>query len=124
MTATWMMSLWVGIGSGFGSVLRFLVSRRTPSSTGFPWTTWAINVLGAFALGVVVHQLGTLGSASQESFWGLLLGTGVCGGFTTFSAFSTDTVRLLRTNRQHAVTYLAASVLVGGLATWLGLRVI
>jgi len=74
----------VGIGGAAGAVLRFLVSERF-DRPGFATGTVAVNVVGSFALGLLAF--GGVGGRA-----GLLLGTGACGAFTTFSSFSVDVV--------------------------------
>ena len=85
--------LLVFLGAGIGGMLRHSVNRvAIPYSGSFPWGTFAINVLGGVAMGLVVGWLAFRGEASQH--WRLFLTTGVLGGFTTFSAFSLDVVLL------------------------------
>lgn len=109
-----MLGAAVGAPSRWG-VDRYL-QRRHPSL--FPWGTFAVNMLGSFLLGVV------LGAAAPASL-AALLGTGFCGGFTTFSTFSFEAVRLTEEGHsRHAALYVGASLVVGlGAATlgwWLG----
>lgn len=78
-------------GSAAGGALRYAVSllgRSYPAS--FPWPTFAVNVVGSFAIGALAA---TLGAESER--YRLLLITGFCGGFTTFSAFSMETFALI-----------------------------
>lgn len=86
-------SLAVALGGAAGSVLRYWATLAAGGLGwgGFPWSTIAINVLGSFAIGwfATAH-----GAASQELR--LLVMTGLCGGFTTFSAFSLQTLDLIR----------------------------
>jgi len=84
---------------------------------GFPWSTLAVNIIGGFAMGILAGWLADGAPALR-----LFLGVGVLGGFTTFSAFSLDVVRLLESNQlAPAFAYVLASVIASVLACWLGL---
>jgi CrcB protein len=88
----------------------------------FPWGTFAINVSGSAALGLVAAAfLGNPDVAHRR--WFLLLGTGFCGGYTTFSTFSLETMELLRDDRPlAAVAYALGSVAAGLVAVWAALK--
>jgi CrcB protein len=109
--------LLVAAGGAAGSVARHLVGvAALGASAQFPWGTLAVNGVGSFVLGVV---LGALPPGSESR---LLLGTGLCGGFTTFSAFSAEAVALAERGLvARAGAYAAASVGLGVLAAALGL---
>ena len=93
--------LQVGLGGAIGSVLRYL----TVAAFGAPWAVAAVNVVGSFAMGVLFVTLTHRAQLSP------LLMTGVLGGFTTFSAFSLDALKLWQTGQTlQAVTYVAVSV--------------
>ena len=97
----------VGIGGAIGAVCRYLVGEAIPTES-FPFGTLLVNVVGSFVLGFVTF-LGI------EDDLLLLVGTGACGAFTTYSSFSFDTVRLWETGRPYrSVAYAAANV-VGAL---------
>lgn len=99
----------VGTGGAIGAVFRQYVSTRIESET-FPIGTFTVNVLGSFALGLL-----TFLSANNDLV--LLLGTGVCGSFTTFSSFSVATVRLWETGeRGQAVVNALGSFVAAGFA--------
>ncbi len=107
--------LWVALGGALGSVARFWITGTVADMTGwrFPWSTLFINVLGSFVIGLVAG----LTLAPERLGWHpdarLFLMTGVCGGFTTFSAFSLQTVELLQAGEAAAAAfYAAASVLL------------
>lgn len=89
----WMIPLAVGLGGGVGSMARYALgtlSARLPWA--FPWGTLAVNVLGGFAIGGLFYL------SQRRPEWALALRawaiTGFCGGFTTFSAFSLETLQL------------------------------
>jgi CrcB protein len=96
------------------------VSRALAWRDGFPWATLAINVAGSLLLGIL---MGAFPSADEAWRVRALLAVGFCGGFTTFSAFSYETLLLLqRGSPATALAYTGASVAAGVLAAWLGLR--
>jgi len=104
--------LLVALGGALGSVSRALVGLALP----FPWGTLAVNVAGGLMMGWLFALLGT------GTTLGALLMTGVLGGFTTFSAFSLDTLRLIEGGRMPlAAAYVLASVGLSLLACWSGL---
>lgn len=111
----------VGIGSFIGSVARYLLSLfiQTRSGAAFPFGTLGVNILGCFLIGFVVAVLsrGTLGAE-----WRPFLVTGILGGFTTFSAFSLESVYLLQAEQYgQAILYILGSVVLGLLATFAGM---
>ena len=85
--------LLVGLGGGIGAMLRYAVSSL-PVRSLFPVLTLAVNLLGAFIIGLVTGFLET--RADPPAWVSPLLKTGLCGGFTTFSTFSLETVTLWR----------------------------
>lgn len=116
--------LFVGLGGAAGSILRYLTSVVTLKfySASFPVATFIVNVIGCFLAGLI------FGSIPQESAEAqnlkVLLLTGFCGGFTTFSAFALENVRLMNSgNLSTAVLYTIASIVAGLLAAWLGLSI-
>lgn len=116
-------AVWLGGAAGTGS--RYLIGRVVPHAAGVPIATLAVNVVGAFALGVLMEALVRRGSdTGRRRALRLLLGTGFLGGFTTYSALAVDTVTLVRGGLLGtAVGYAAATVLVGGLASLAGIAV-
>lgn len=114
----------VGIGGFAGSVARYLLGGWLLHHTAqerFPWSTFAVNVVGCLVIGVLA------GLAERHSMFGpglrLFLFTGLLGGFTTFSAFGLETLFLLRRGEPWvAAAYVAGSVLLGLAAVWIGLR--
>jgi len=111
----------IGIGSFIGGVLRYLLSIGVQSKflSAFPFGTFAVNILGCFVIGII-FALGDKMNLSTE--WRLFLATGICGGFTTFSAFSMESLALLRDGQfLYAFSYIALSILLGLLAVYLGM---
>ena len=114
--------LLVMAGGAVGAGARHLVGRAALAAfgPGFPWGTLCVNLLGGLAMGVLA---GTLARTEGSETWRLLLGTGLLGGFTTFSAFSLDAVLLAERGAiAAALVYVLTSVagaivaLVAGLA--------
>ena len=108
--------LLVGIGSFFGGALRYVVSllMKGLCSQGFPWATLLVNLVGCFAFGVIFALFGKF--SSSGSAWCLLLTTGVCGGFTTFSTFANESVQMLQNGNLGGFVGYVATSLVAGLA--------
>ena len=110
----------VGVGSFIGGTCRYLLSQfiQTKSTIPFPFATLTVNIIGCLLIGVV-FGLSTKGGITPE--WRLFLATGILGGFTTFSAFSYETVHMLQNGQtSSAMAYVLASVLLGLSATFLG----
>lgn len=100
----------VALGGAIGSVLRYLAV----AAFGAPWAVAAVNVVGSFAMGFLFTPAGRLGLSP-------LLLAGVLGGFTTFSTFSLDTLRLWQSGQTtQAVLYVAGSVGLSLIAVALG----
>lgn len=117
--------LFVGIGGAAGSMLRYLTHLLTARYfTGmFPLATFIANIAGCFLIGILMSLLIENNAFNHQLR--LLLVTGFCGGYTTFSAFSYENMILLSNNNSLlAIGYIIASVLVGMLAVWLGLNVV
>lgn len=115
----------VFLGAGFGGALRHGVNLAAARllGTGFPWGTFAVNLAGSLAMGLLAAWFTFRGDASQS--WRLFLTTGILGGFTTFSAFSLDAALLWeRGEALLALFYVAGSVAfaIGGLflGLWIG----
>jgi len=112
----------VMLGGAVGSGARYLVGRATFAAwgPGFPWGTLAVNLAGGLLMGVLAGSLARFGEGGEQ--WRLLIGVGVLGGFTTFSAFSLDTVQLIeRGDWGLALAYILASVIGSVLALYAGL---
>lgn len=101
------------LGGGIGSMLRYGVSLLT-----LPMPTLVVNVLGSFLIGLFYGLSARFGWSDSVR---LLLTTGLCGGFTTFSTFSNETLQFVKDgNAFAAVGYVVASVVLGLIAVWLG----
>ena len=114
--------LFVGLGGATGSMARFLLSSNVLAGCtilGFPAGTFAVNIVGSLLIGIFMSLLSS-GSPAQCFFV-----TGLCGGFTTFSTFSADTIRLLKLEKWDAASmYILLSVIIALVCTmagmWLG----
>lgn len=114
----------IGIGSFIGGISRYLLSQLVQSKflSTFPFGTLGVNIIGCFLIGLV-FGLADRGNLTQE--WRLFLATGIMGGFTTFSAFSNETVSMLRDGQLwYAAAYVISSVLLGLIATFIGISII
>lgn len=110
--------LLVGFGGMLGSMLRYGVSLLFKTQHS-PVATLLVNVAGSFIIGCIAGYAFRQTNASIE--WRLFLATGICGGFTTFSAFSIECVQLLQANRfWTAAIYIGASIVLGVAAGFAG----
>jgi CrcB protein len=115
----------VFFGAGLGGALRHGSNELALRwfGTAYPVSTLAVNVVGSFAMGLLVGYFAFRGDAPQA--WRLFLTTGVLGGFTTFSAFSLDVVALYERGAPlQAVLYIASSVLLAVTGLVLGLWIV
>jgi fluoride exporter len=120
-----MILLAIAAGGALGSVARYLIGTwvqtwlQTPSGAAFPIGTLVVNVAGSFVLGLLYGLLqGTESADGARAFAGI----GFCGGFTTFSTFSWDTVRMLQDGDvAQAGANVAASVSLSVLAAFVGI---
>ena len=114
-----MSFLLVGLGGALGAMARFGVGRIV-GATALPWAALSVNVVGGFAMGLLAGWLAFRGSGGEG--WRLLLGVGVLGGFTTFSAFSLEVMLMLERGAMlTAIGYALTSVLLSVAALALGL---
>lgn len=120
-----MSYLIVFLGGGLGAVMRhginILVGRTL--GTGFPWSTFLINISGSLIMGLVAAYFAFKGEASQS--WRLFLTTGILGGYTTFSAFSLDAALLYeRGEIASAAIYVLGSVVLSIAGLFAGLYLV
>nr|WP_201468665.1 CrcB family protein [Microbacterium hydrocarbonoxydans] len=108
--------LLVFVGGSIGTAARLAIGLWIPDAGGFPVATLAVNVIGSLLIGVVAARLAS--TAAPRVF----LGTGVLGGFTTYSAFTTGAISLSTHAPILAFAYAASSLVLGLAAAALGLR--
>ena len=118
--------LLVGLGGAIGSILRYLTSLFAPNKIGaffFPVATFTINIVGCLLIGLLIGL--SLKHHIMDHHMKLLLVTGFCGGFTTFSAFSMESFQMYETgNYLTLALYVLLSVVIGFLAVWIGMALI
>lgn len=118
---TFMKSLlFIFLGGGAGSVLRYLLTIGISRSGGmnFPWGTLAVNVLGCVLIGVFYTLTSRIHVSNEIR---LMLTVGLCGGFTTFSTFSNESMQLLKSGLYPSFfVYVIGSVVMGILGVMLG----
>lgn len=113
--------LYVGAGSAIGGMLRYLLNRAVllVYHYPFPLGTFLINNAGSFAIGYLYGIFSRQGWSNQSLF--LFLATGLCGGFTTFSAFSYENLLLVKNGQMiTAAVYIIASMIFGIAACFAG----
>jgi CrcB protein len=108
----------VGLGGGIGSMIRYAASLLMNTKL-FPYATFSVNIIGSFIIGLVfalsIKEMGITNN------WKLFLSTGICGGFTTFSAFSLENMGLLQSGKIGlAFIYIALSIIMCIVACYLG----
>lgn len=114
----------IGAGSFIGGIARYLLAQLIQNKffSAFPFGTLGVNIIGCFFIGLV---FALSEKANLMAEWRMFLVTGLLGGFTTFSSFSNETVAMLRDGQLgYAFAYIAASVLLGILATLIGISLI
>jgi CrcB protein len=120
-----MQAFLVFLGGGLGAVARWAFGMTTARwlGTAWPWGTLGVNVLGSFAMGLVMAALirgGTMSAGAEN--WRLFLATGILGGFTTFSAFSLESAGMIEAgNWGQAGLYGLTSVVVSIAALFAGM---
>lgn len=117
--------LWIAIGGAIGSVARYGIGGLVSDKYGttFPWGTLVVNVSGSFVIGILAALTAPEGKMTPQSrvFATQLLVTGICGGYTTFSSFSLQTLNLLRDREWfYAGGNVLLSVILCMIAVWLG----
>ena len=114
----------VFIGGGFGSALRYVIGKWLNSTeSGIPYGTFAANILGSLIIGIILGIAAKNSSLSQNHT--LLLATGFCGGFTTFSTFAYENHVFLKSGDFASfAVYTLASFVVGFLAVFFGIYIV
>lgn len=115
----------VGLGGATGSSLRYVVSSliQSQTSSGFPFGTMLVNVVGCFIIGLLIGSTMSAPTKINENLR-LLFATGFCGGFTTFSAFSSESIAFFDKGEFGlAATYIISSVILGLFATIVGILI-
>lgn len=112
-------------GGSLGVLARAGLDRLLPAGTGFPAMTFVINLVGAFALAVLIETLALRGpDAGHRRVLRLVLGTGLLGGFTTYSALAVQTDALVRSGQSvTGLAYAVGTVTLGLVASLAGIRV-
>jgi len=108
-----MLYLWVGVAGGVGAILRFALSRAVLQAgwLAFPYATITVNILGSFLIGYFAFALQSKWGVSQDLK--VVLVTGLLGGFTTFSAFSLETLSMIELGQfSKALTYIATTLIM------------
>ena len=114
--------LLVGLGGAAGPMLRYAVAQWMAQRT-FPVATLLVNIVGSFIIGMVLAL--SLKSEQFANNWKLFLATGICGGFTTFSAFSIENMQLLQQGKYWlCLLYITASLVAGIAAAFVGYKLI
>lgn len=115
--------LWIAVGSGLGGMARFALSTVVTRNVAdaFPWGTLLVNILGSLVIGFIATLTEPGGHLPGSLLWRHFLMTGVLGGFTTFSAFSLQTLVLAREGDWlRAGANVVGSVVLCLVAVWLG----
>jgi len=113
--------LLIGTGSFLGGSFRYLLSQAVQGRflSSYPYGTFTVNIIGCFIIGVVFALSGRYNLSPE---WRLFLATGICGGFTTFSSFSFETLAMLREGQYlYGLFYIGSSIFFGLLAVYLGM---
>ncbi|MEL7832619.1 fluoride efflux transporter CrcB [Fodinibius sp. Rm-B-1B1-1] len=114
----------VGIGGFLGSIVRYLITHYVTlnAQSSFPFGTITVNLVGSFLIGAIIAM--ALGNDLSRNMR-MLLATGFCGGFTTFSTFSYEFFALLEKGYHgYAFLYVATSLILGLAFVWLGFYLI
>ncbi|MBK7882656.1 MAG: fluoride efflux transporter CrcB [Chitinophagaceae bacterium] len=109
----------VGLGGGIGSMLRYAISYIPYKN--FPYSTLLVNITGSFIIGLIAGLC--LNNESLNNSYKIFFAIGICGGFTTFSAFALENLQLLQQGRFFiALLYISLSVIFSIIAAWSGFK--
>lgn len=112
----------IGLAGALGTMFRFIVGKQLQTKSNFPFGTWVINLTGSFVLGMLFsfkenHLI-------SPSLW-LILGTGFCGGYTTFSTFNYETLQLFVSKKSiTGFVYLLGSIALSLVFVFAGMKVV
>ena len=114
----------VFVGGGFGSVLRFIIGKwLNNAESGIPYGTFAANIIGSLLIGIILGLAAKNETLSQSQT--LLLATGFCGGFTTFSTFAYENHVFLKSGDFTSFAlYTIGSFVIGFLAVFFGMYLV
>ena len=115
--------LWIGLGGALGSMARHFCNGAVGAIMGveFPWGTLLINVLGSFVIGFAAATMNADGRFPVNNDVRQFVMVGICGGYTTFSSFSLQTMTLMQGGHYlAALGNIGASVVLCLIAVWLG----
>ena len=118
-----MSFIYIFLGGGIGSLVRFMIGNLIPYHNGFPWATFISNLLACFLFGLIYAQLERIDTVqvAKELKWLLLVG--FCGGFSTFSTFSFETIQLIKSGQiLAALAYIFLSTSMAVLFLFWGLQ--
>ncbi len=114
--------LLVGLGGCIGSMMRYATWYFFRSTT-FPAATLLVNIAGSLVIGIVIGL--SIKDVDFSQGWKLFLATGICGGFTTFSAFSIENLQMLQNSKYFlSLAYICSSIIFGIAAAWLGFKLV
>jgi len=112
--------LFAGIGGFIGTVLRYLPYQFIKVNQNF-WITLCINIIGSFFIGLIIGY--GLKNQVWDAKWRSFFAIGICGGFTTFSSFSLENIKLLQNGKiAESMIYIGLSVIAGITAAFIGLK--
>lgn len=115
-------ALLVGAGGAAGVLARAGISYTFPPVTGWPWPTFICNIAGAFLLGaLIVYLPRRIDDPHRRRILQLTFGTGLLGGFTTYSALAYDSFQMMSAGSL-GIAYIVVSVALGIAAAWAGMR--
>ncbi|MEP7165936.1 MAG: fluoride efflux transporter CrcB [Ferruginibacter sp.] len=114
--------LLAGLGGCLGSMMRYATGLFF-KPTNFPVATLLVNIAGSLVIGIVIGL--SMKDVNFSNGWKIFLATGICGGFTTFSAFSAENLQMLQQGKYHlSLLYICSSIIFGIAAAWVGFKLV